>query len=610
MPGLPRAHLQGKKRFDMTQSFARPFRGRRSGIHRGAAAAVALALLAAACGSDDDDDAASEPSTVETAATETSDSALPTAEATAEVSEEPSASITAELTEDLTAESSESSATTSGEESEPAGPELKTGGKATMVQFGSLVSMDPSLHRVGFAFAEAAIMASIFGHLAYMNPQNGEVELYFLETLEPSDDFSMWTMKLHDGIKFSDGTPLDAEAIKYNIDRSANPETGSRFQRFAEVLELEVLDDLTLQVTLPEPNPGWAGDLVANFAGIGSPTAIQASLDAGEEVGQNPVGAGPFMLKDWEPGQTITVERNPYFAEWRPGRPYLDELTFESVPDRVQHVASLTTGAAQIAGTIGGTASASMEEEANAIISRVSGGAVINLNTQIPPFDDIRARKFMQIAFDRSLLAEANAPGTPVIENVFVESSPYYSPEYDLPAQDKEEAQRILDELAAEGKPLSFNFLSVSQPDQNALYNALTAQLADYSNVSIDITVMTPTEQIAASTNGEYQALPFGMYVVNPVPGLYQQVLPTGFLNYGRWSNDVVNAALEDFKTATTFDEQKAIWDVVQEQMLIDPPVVFLDQAINTVGYADGFYVPRTLNLGTLPLWEEVGYTA
>lgn len=573
-------------------------RGRRTGLRRTTATAIALALTIAACGGDDDDDdaaPASEPAATAPAATPTTDAAAP--------ADEPAGTAAAGTTPGSAAPEGTAPSTDSG-------PELQMGGSATMVQFGSLVAMDPSLHRVGFAFAEAAIMAAIFGHLAFMNPQTGEVELYFLEALEPNEDFTVWTLKLHDGIKFSDGTPLDAEAIKYNIERSANPDTGSRFQAFAEVLGLEVVDDLTLEVTLPEGNPGWPADLVANFSGIGSPTAIQAALDAGEEVGLTPVGAGPFMLKDWEPGQTIELERNPYFAEWHPGRPYLDELTFENVPDRVQHVASLTSGAAQIAGTIGGTASAGMEEEANAIISRVSGGAVINLNTQIPPFDDIRARRFMQLAFDRDLLAEANAPGTPKIENLFAESSPFYDARFDLPEQDKAEAQRLLDELAAEGKPLEFSFLSVSQPDQNALYNALVAQLAEYQNVSIDIDVMTPTEQIAASTGGEYQALPWGMYIVNPVPGLYQQVLPTGYLNYGKWSNDVVNAALEDFATADTFEEQKAIWDVVQEQMLIDPPVVFLDQAINTVGYADGFYVPRSLNLGTLPLWEEVGYTS
>lgn len=578
----------------MTMTKPLVHRGRRGRLRRATAVGLALALTIAACGGDDDDDT--------TSGTDAAPAATEPAGAAA--TDAPAPDTDADGTEPMGTEPA-GTAPAAGD-----GPAMQEGGAATMVQFGSLVAMDPSLHRVGFAFAEAAIMASIFGHLAFMNPQTGEVELYFLESLEPNDDFTVWTLTLHDNIKFSDGTPLDAEAIKYNIERSANPDTGSRFQAFAAELGLEVVDDLTLAVTLPEGNPGWPADLVANFSGIGSPTAIQAALDAGEEVGLTPVGAGPFMLEDWEPGQTIHLVRNPYFGEWRPGRPYLDELTFENVPDRVQHVASLTSGAAQIAGTIGGTASAGMEQEANAIISRVSGGAVINLNTQIPPFDDIRARQFMQLAFDRDLLAEANAPGTPKIENLFAESSPFYDARFDLPAQDKEAAQSLLDELAAEGKPLEFSFLSVSQPDQNALYNALVAQLAEYENVSIDIDVMTPTEQIAASTNGEYQALPWGMYIVNPIPGLYQQVLPTGYLNYGKWSNDVVNAALADFATADTFEEQQAIWDVVQEQMLIDPPVVFLDQAINTIGYADGFYVPRTLNLGTLPLWDEVGYTS
>lgn len=555
---------------------------RRSGV----AALVALALVAAACGGDDDD------------------TSEPPAGEPADAVDEPAPDETTGSTDGEPADEPGDGPT-----EEPAdGPALRAGGDALMVQFGSVNTFDPSLMRVGFAFAEAAIMAAIYGHLAFMDPQTGEVIPYFLETIEPNDDFTVWTLTLHDGITFSDGTPMNAEAIKFNIERSADPATGSRFQAQASQLGLEVIDDLTLAVTLPEPNPGWDADLVANYSGIGSPTAIQAALDAGEEVGLTPVGAGPFMLDDWTPGQTIELVRNPYFSEWRPGRPFLDSLTFENVPDRTQQAAAVTTGTAQIAGTIGGAASQEMVDGANAVVVQTGGGAVLNMNTAVPPFDDIRARQFMLYAFDRDILADANAPGTPKVTNVFPETSPFHDPAYDLPDRDPERAQALLDELAAEGKPLEFTMLSVAQPDQNALYNAMIAQLAEYENVAMDIEVVTFSDQIARSTTGDYQLLPWGMYVIAPVPGLYYQVRPDGFLNYGKYSNDAINAALEDFATADTLEEQKAIWDVVQEQLIADPPVVLLDQGINTVGYADGFYVPRSVNLGTLPLWEEVGY--
>lgn len=560
--------------------------GGRSRRRAAIAGLVTLALVAAACGGDDDADADPPDATDQTEEPTSTD--------------EPAAEPAAEEPADAEPATEE-----------PAdGPALQDGGDALMVQFGSVTTFDPSLMRVGFAFAEVAIMAAIYGHLAFMDPQTGEVIPYFLETIEPNDDFTVWTLTLHDGIKFSDGTPLNADAIKFNIERSANPETGSRFQAQASQLGLNVVDDLTIEITLPEPNPGWDADLVANFSGIGSPTAIQTALDAGTEVGLTPVGAGPFMLEDWTPGQTVQLVRNPYFAEWRPGLPHLDSLTFENVPDRTQQAASVTTGTAQIAGTIGGAASQQMLDGANAVVTQTGGGAVLNMNTALPPFDDIRARQFMLYAFDRGILAEANAPGTPKVTNVFPETSPFYDPAYDLPEQDAAKAQALLDELAAEGKPLEFTMLSVAQPDQNALYNAMLAQLAEYENVSMDIEVVTFTDQIARSTTGQYELLPWGMYVIAPVPGLYYQVRPDGFLNYGKYSNDVINAALEDFTTADTVEKQKAIWDVVQEQMIIDPPVVLLDQGINTVGYADGFYVPRTVNLGTLPLWEEVGYLA
>ncbi|WP_162941600.1 ABC transporter substrate-binding protein [Desertimonas flava] len=490
--------------------------------------------------------------------------------------------------------------------SEPAEP--TTGGSAKMVMLGSLVAMDPSLHRVSLAYAEGAIMGAVFGHLAYFNPQTGEVELYFLESLEPNEASTVWTLTLHDGIKFSDGTPMNAEAIKFNIERSADPETGSRFQAVAAPLELEVLDELTLQVTLPAPNPGWAGDLVANFAGIGSPTAIQAAIDEGVEVGTRPVGAGPFMVKDWDPGQTITLERNPYFAEFHPGRPYLDELTFENVTDRSQQVSAVASGAAQMTSTIGGGPTAELLESANAIASHMGGGATLNLNTARPPFDDVRARQALYYALDRSLLAEASTPNTPVVTNLFPASSPFYDAAYDLPAQNPEEAQRLFDELAAEGKPLEWTLTVTPSPSETALVDTIIAQLAEYENVSFEALFLQPTEQIAASTSGEYQALSWAMQVVSPIPSVYQAVHPEGYLNPGKWSNDTVAGALENLQSATTVEEQKAVWDVVQEQIIADVPVIFTGQQINTVGFSDDFIVPRTINIGAFPLWEEVGY--
>ncbi|WP_116999925.1 ABC transporter substrate-binding protein [Desertimonas flava] len=493
--------------------------------------------------------------------------------------------------------------------SEPAATaEPQRGGKAVVVFSGQPASLDPQLQRVSFCFAECSASSAVFASLAYMNPISGEVELYFLESLEPNEDASVWTMRLHPSIKFSDGTPLDAEAIKFNIERAADPETGSRFQPATEGLELEVIDELTLEVTLPGPDPSWDADLVSNFAGVGSPTAIQAAIDEGVEVGSRPVGAGPFMVADWDPGQRLVLERNPYFEDFKPGQPYLDEITMENVADRSQMTTALTSGAAQIVLTSGGGATDELVEAANAVVTMTGGGAAITLNTAIPPFDDVRARLALALALDRDLTSEAFAPGTPPSAGLFPETSPFHNPEYTWPEQDVAEAQRLFDELAAEGKPVDFSYTTYANAEQTNVVNTLIAQLAEFDNVTFEADIKTYSEYVAAMPAGEFQSVPSGTYFTGPLPILYDYVAPDGVLNYGRWENAEVGAAFADLPTASTLDEQKAIWDVLQRELVEEMPFVWLGVGVVSVGYADGMIVPRTINYGTFPLWAEIGY--
>ncbi len=482
------------------------------------------------------------------------------------------------------------------------------GGSATVVFSGQPVTLDPQLHRVSLAFSEPAVAASVFGHLAFMNTETGAVELYFLESLEPNEDASVWTLTLHPNISFSDGTPLNAEAIKYNIERAADPETGSRFQPATEGLVLEVIDELSLQVTLPAPDPGWDTVLVSNFAGVGSPTAIQAALDEGVEVGTRPVGAGPFMVKDWDPGQTLTLERNPYFEDFMPGQPYLDELILENVGDRSQQVSALASGAAQVVLTSGGGPTDALLEVGNAVVTNSGGGATIHLNTAVPPFDDVRARMALALALDRTITSDAFSPGTAPASGLFPESSPFYNPDYTYPEQDVEEAQRLFDELAAEGTPVEFSYTTYNTAEQTAMVDTLIAQLAEFDNVTFEADMRTYDGYLEASISREYQSLAWGTYFTGPLPILYDNVHPDGILNYGNWDNAEVGEALADLATAFTVEEQKAVWDVVQREMIEDMPVVWLCEGVLTVGYADGFIVPRSINLGTFPLWAEVGY--
>ena len=545
---------------------------------RHVAVAAAVALLLSACSTDEE------------AATTTASNAAASSSA-------------------ASASSDTSNATVSDETSPSDVGTPSSGGSALAVFSGLPAGLDPALHRVTVSFGEAAAMAPIFGHLSYFNTVSGAVELYFLQTLEPNEDATVWTMTLHPNIKFSDGTPLDAEAIKYNIDRFADPATGSRFQPATAGLQLDVLDELTLQVTLPQPDPTWDAILTTNFAGVGSPTATEAALAEGVEVATRPVGAGPFMIKEWEPRVKIVLEPNPYFGDFKPGQPYLEELTLQNVDDLSQQVTAIQTGAAQLAFSFGGAATEALLEAGDAVVTNPGGGGSITFNTEIAPFDDIRARRAVYFAIDRSIMADAFHTGTAPATGLFPESSPFYNPDLTWPAQDKAEAQRLFDELAAEGKGVDFSYTTFNSPQQNAVIEVLITQLAEFDNVTFSSDVREYGEYIASPMReNDFQALCWGVYFTNPMPQMYDNFHPEGILDYSRWDNAEVGAALDSLGQAESIEDQKKVWDFVQEQMIADVPAVWLGQPPIAVGFSDDMVVPRSVNLGTIPLFAEIGF--
>ena len=132
---------------------------------------------------------------------------------------------------------------------------------------------------------------------------------------EVSADGLVYTIKLRDGIKFHDGTDFNAEAVKVNFDRVANPENRlSRYTQFNRVAKTEVVDPHTVRITLKEPFSAFINALAHPAAMMISPAALQKY---GKEIGFHPVGTGPFKFVEWKPAEYLKVEK--FDGYWRKG---------------------------------------------------------------------------------------------------------------------------------------------------------------------------------------------------------------------------------------------------------------------------------------------------
>ena len=222
--------------------------------------------------------------------------------------------------------------------------------------------------------------------------------------VDANEDATEFTFKLRQGVKFSDGTPFDASAVKATFERLMNPANHlKRASLFAPLKAVEVIDPFTVKMTLKAPFGAWVNTMAHPAAAILSPAAIQKY---GADLARNPVGTGPFKFKSWPSPDTVNFEKNPDY--WEKGLPKVDALTIRSVPESGSRVAMLQTNEAQFVFPLPVELTPAMQKNPN--VSVVAAKSIyafyVALNTMRKPFDDLRVRQALNYAVDKQAMSK------------------------------------------------------------------------------------------------------------------------------------------------------------------------------------------------------------
>ncbi|MDI7261918.1 MAG: glutathione ABC transporter substrate-binding protein [Thermodesulfobacteriota bacterium] len=189
----------------------------------------------------------------------------------------------------------------------------------------------------------ASIMEHMVETLLELTPK-GEIVPKLVEKWEVSADTTEFTLKLKKGIKFHDGEPFNAEAVKVNFDRRLDPKAATKFGFLvAQIASVTIIDEYTVKIKTKAPFAPMLSNLTHSTNGIISPVALKASWD---KPVTKPVGTGPFMLKEWIPGNKLVMARNN--AYWGK-KPALTEVTYMVIPDDASRVVALETGEVHVA---------------------------------------------------------------------------------------------------------------------------------------------------------------------------------------------------------------------------------------------------------------------
>lgn len=485
----------------------------------------------------------------------------------------------------------------SAETSEPV-----VGGLARILQPAEPRSLDPAALSNTWSH-QPVIGNALYGTLMTNNTTTLEIEYKMATGFSTTDGGANFVLTLQPGLMFTDGTPLDASAVKFNWDRLRDPALGSTsIRQAAQISSTEVVDATTLKVALLSANPHYAQGLInTGLNWIASPTALQ---NGQTEFDKSPIGAGPFTLTEWRRQDSMDLTKNPTY--WDAPKPYLDGMTIRMPVDSSQRVNTITTGGADLSSEASWmTLSKAQDAGFPTEVVPTGGGQFIAMNTRRAPFDDERARRAVVLAVDVEAINSSVYNGKARISRtLFDESSPFYT-DIALPTQDKEKAQALFDELAAEGKPVKFSYLSYPTPESKALGESLQAQLTAFGNVEVQVEVADYAAVTARTGSRDFDTMISTAVIADPDYALWTAFHGSSPGNFTGINDPELNAALDAGRTATAVDERRKAYEAVQNRFVALTPVLWTIQPAPSVISGKEL---RGINLYALgsPLPEEL----
>ena len=236
------------------------------------------------------------------------------------------------------------------------------------------------------------------------------------DTLKPKPGLAKWkyadpktlVLDITKDVKFHDGTPLDAEAVKFNLERNRSDQRSNIKADLTSVESVEVTGPL--QVTLKLKNPDTAlPAILSDRAGMMvSPTNIKA---LGNDTNRKPVGAGPWKFVSWADNQSIVVTRNEHY--WKPGRPYLDGIEFSIIPELATGLRSVVAGENDMAFSLPARLKPVIDRAKN--LQTVTGPTLyciqLYFNYGRAPLNNVKVRQAINFAIDRNAFVKATMNG-------------------------------------------------------------------------------------------------------------------------------------------------------------------------------------------------------
>lgn len=455
------------------------------------------------------------------------------------------------------------------------------------------------LSRAQLAISGIQVVAAIYDTLTVPNSKGVAVP-YLAKSVEPNADFTEWTIGLRDGVKFHDGTPVDAAAVKLNLDAARGapgaPNSGPLLTLvFKFVTDVQVVDPLTVKVVTNTPVVDFPNYLyTTGRLGIMAP----AQINSGDACATNMIGSGPFKLADggYKQNESTTVVANPDY--WQKGYPKAKQITFIPVVDGAVRVNQLQGGQLDVMHTSGALQIDALKQLGGQVelLEQQPGVREIRqyiLLAKATPFDSQTARDAFQLALDKNKINSIRNKGIFDIANSLVDvDAPGYVENAGYPKYNLKKAKKLVAQYEEESGG-SFDIIlgTTTDPDNSAEAQLMKEELSK-AGINAEIAQFDQATLINQALAGSIDVLLwrnlYGGYTNSNDSDAYVwwANADTGnILNFSGFSDPTTQAALDTGRGQSDLADIKATYQDFNKAMAkgaYTMPAWFVDW---TIGY-------------------------
>ncbi|MCG3125456.1 MAG: Periplasmic dipeptide transport protein [Phycisphaerae bacterium] len=454
-------------------------------------------------------------------------------------------------------------------------------------------SLDPYFAEEG---ESVKVVDCIYEPLVTFAEASTEIRPCLATRWEISDDKLTWTFHIREGVKFHDGTPLNADAVVFSLNRILDPKNEFRFGRvsafgelYSDIASVEAADAMTVRVRTKSPSVVTLANLAMFPAAIVSPTAVRKH---GVNFEQEPSGTGPFMLHKWQRHKRLALRAN---KDYWGGAPRLEQVIFTEVPDNAARRQQLEKGEIHLTDNLSPVDLTGLRGNANVVVDVIPGinFGYLGFNVRKPPMDDLRVRQAIAHAIDKpKILKLAYRELATTGPNPVPPSMWSYNDKVEDYAYDPVRARAMLKESGADlSAAIELWAMTAPRPYMPQPDEVAQVIKACLTEVGLNVTIVQKEwgTYLRETKNGQHHLFLMGWTSDNGDPDNFLDAIlgrnSIGQLNLTWWDHPEYNRLIAAARVAFDQPERTRLYHEAQELIHRETPIMIVAYMPATAAY-------------------------